>query len=47
MTELDGLIRYWKDILTLDSYLLSPATRVLIERTVVSLEKLKELESQT
>ena len=42
MTELEGCIRHWEQVLFYDRYLLSPAVQAIIELTIKYLKKAKE-----
>ncbi|GAJ02121.1 hypothetical protein ES708_34288 [subsurface metagenome] len=44
MTELEGLIHYWESVLKEFSYLLGPATLVLIQSTIKYLKQLQDKE---
>jgi len=43
MTELEGLIHYWKTLLTASRLVLSPETIYFAEQTIKALEELKKL----
>lgn len=41
-TEVEGRIRFWKDTLSENRFLMSPSVQYLIEQTIKDLEELKE-----
>jgi len=43
MTELEGLIKYWQQVLNDHEFLLSPAVRALIESTIKHLKAIKDV----
>lgn len=46
MEQLDGCIRFWEAKLKTDTYLIAPATEVLIKETVMFLQELKTRKEQ-
>ncbi len=43
MSDLDGLIQFWKDSLATHRLLMNPSTIYLVEQTIKHLEELKNL----
>lgn len=43
MTELEGQIRYWENLLLNHDYIISPSTQALIRGTIRSLKELQKL----